>query len=343
VPLRDNTHLAEDDVCGLAPALAAAVCAAEAFAFHAADHPLAGRRSSGMSLWRPGASWQSPDTLEPHLAFLPSQLWLIGLGNLGQAFAWLLACMPFPPVPHPRLVLQDFDLITAANRSTSLLTSDCDTSRKKTRVVAEWLESRGFHTIIEERRFGTWTRRSHDEPGVALCGVDNALARAALEAAGFDLIVEAGLGAGPQGFRDMTMHTFPGSRTAADIWSNVTGSRASDVEEMPAYQALRQRGRDACGLAQLAFRTVAVPFVSLTTGCLVISELLRRLHGGLALEVASLSLLSLEDVEAIQSSAPTYSGGHLPVATLTGTGEPDHAHCLANQPDLATTLYHASS
>ena len=37
---------------------------------------------------------------------------------------------------------------------------------------------------------------------------------AALEKAGFGLIVEAGLGAGPQGFRNISMHTFPASRTA---------------------------------------------------------------------------------------------------------------------------------
>ena len=28
-------------------------------------------------------------------SYLPSRLWLIGLGNLGQAFSWLLACLPY--------------------------------------------------------------------------------------------------------------------------------------------------------------------------------------------------------------------------------------------------------
>ncbi len=57
--------------------------------------PMAGRRAAGLSLWHPGADWLTADPTEPALAYLPSKLWLIGLGNLGQAFAWLLACLPY--------------------------------------------------------------------------------------------------------------------------------------------------------------------------------------------------------------------------------------------------------
>jgi hypothetical protein len=45
---------------------------------------------------------------------------------------------------------------------------------------------------------------------------------------------------------------------------------------MPAYQSLKREGMDSCGLAQLASRTVGVPFVGLIAACLVVSELLRR-------------------------------------------------------------------
>jgi hypothetical protein len=314
-PVGENARLQEDDALAIAPTFAAGACVAEAFSFHAGDHPMAGRRSSGMSLWRPGAEWLSSDPTEARLAYLPSRLWIIGLGNLGQAFAWLLGCLPYPASPPPLLFLQDFDCITPANESTSLLTSPLDVNRKKTRVVADWLEMRGFNTVIEERRFGPWTQRTADEPGAALCGVDNALARAALEKAGFGLIVEAGLGAGPQGFRNISMHTFPASRSAADIWSGHVSSH-SNVEEMPAYRSLRQHGMDRCGLAQLSSRTVAVPFVGLTAGCLVIAELLRRLHGGQAAELISLSMLAMDDVEMVPTEAPPYAFGHGPAADV---------------------------
>jgi hypothetical protein len=80
---------------------------------------------------------------------------------------------------------------------------------------------------------------------------------------------------------------------------------------MPAYKALKKRGMDECGLAQLASRTVGVPFVGLIAGCLVIAELLRRLNGGVALEFASGSTLSLDDFEYGALQAPVYEHGHV--------------------------------
>ncbi|WP_100179602.1 thiamine biosynthesis protein ThiF [Bradyrhizobium nitroreducens] len=296
----------------LAPMLAAAVCAAEAFAFCAGDHLLAGRRAHGLSLWRPGQDWLISDHSEPRLAYLPSSLWIIGLGNLGQAFAWLLSALPYCEPQKATLVLQDFDRIAASNDSTSPLSFRKDIGRRKGRVVSDWLEERGFQTFVEERRFGGWIRRSPDEPRVALCGVDNALARTALEEAGFDLVVEAGLGAGPEAFRSLAVHTFPATRTAKEIWSRQISDRAVSPESMPAYQQLKKAGMDACGLAQLASRTVGVPFVGLIAGCLAVSELLRRLHGGIALEYAAGSVFALDDIECGSIEAEVYAFGHLP-------------------------------
>jgi hypothetical protein len=153
----------------------------------------------------------SADPTEPQLAYLPSRLWLIGLGNLGQAFAWTLASLPYAEPHKAQLVLQDFDRIACSNESTSVLSSIDDVGRRKARVVADWLDARGFETFVSEQRFGAWTRRADSEPNVALCGVDNALARMALEKPQFGLVVEAGLGAGPEAFRGLSVHTFPAS------------------------------------------------------------------------------------------------------------------------------------
>ena len=113
VPVRDGWAMNDDAVMPLAPALAAAVCAAEVFALHAGDHPLAGQaRAAGLSLWRPGSDWTEADETEPALAFLPSRLWLIGLGNLGQAYSWLLACSPHPA--------NGLELVSAGFRSPGL-------------------------------------------------------------------------------------------------------------------------------------------------------------------------------------------------------------------------------
>jgi hypothetical protein len=223
-----------------------------------------------------------------------------------------------------QLLLQDFDRISPSNDSTSLLSFLRDACRRKTRIVAEWLDERGFETFLEERRFGAWISRASDEPNVALCGVDNALARAALETPGFELVVEAGLGAGPQAFRSFSIHTFPASRTAEQIWSRQVDADKENFENKPAYRTLRSEGMDKCGLTQLASRTVGVPFVGLIAAALAVSELLRRLHGGTALELASGSIAALQDIETVGTRAPPFPGGYVEIAL--GCGRP--VHCL---------------
>jgi hypothetical protein len=314
IPARERRRLSEDarNLLAPAPAVAAAVCAAELFTWHAREHPMAGRQCAGLSLWHPGADWLADDPTEPALAYLPSRLWLIGLGNLGQAFAWLLACLPYGDRGQVELMLQDFDRIAESNNSTSLLSSIEAVGRKKTREVGAWLEAAGFQTAFEERRFGEWTRRASHEPGVALCGVDNELARAALGKAGFDLVIEAGLGAGPDGFRNFSMHTFPASRSPEEIWSREHAAKTEDLSALPAYVALREDGLDACGLAQLASRTVGVPFVGLIATALALSEPLRRLHGGAGLEFASGSVAALGDLEAVPVETNPYGSSHTP-------------------------------
>ena len=312
VPVRENWNLRESPSVPLAPALAAAICAAEVFAFHAGDNVMAGKRMLGLSLWRPEGDWTAEDPTEPSLAFLPSRLWLVGLGNLGQAYAWLLASLPYGPAMAD-LFLQDFDRLTVSNDSTSILTKLDAVGRMKTRWVSKWLEVRGFKTFLEERRFGVSTRRAEDEPGAALFGVDNAIARATLEGAGFDLVVESGLGAGPQSFRNFSMHTFPGPRRAEQLWPTTVGNDAPDVSGMPAYTKLRKDGFEQCGLIQLASRTVGVPFVGLIAAAFVISELIRRLHGGPSYGVISGSTMCLDDLEVARCRAEPYVHGFVSV------------------------------
>ena len=313
VPARGWPGLTDDGDVALAPALAAAVCAAEVFAWHAGERSSGVVRPAGLSLWTPGAEWLETDPSAPPTLHLPSSLWLIGLGNLGQAFAWLLAALPYADPSEVTLMLQDDDEVGESNDSTSLLSDLTLVGRRKARVVAEWLEARGFATWVEERRFGPWTRRAPDEPSAALCGVDNQLARAALEDAGFGLVVEAGLGAGPQAFRSLSVHAFPSSRTARGIWGDVDAGRGTDAAGQPAYTALGNAGMDPCGLARLASRTVGAPFVGLAAACLGMSELLRRLNGGVPREVIAGSMSSLRDVEAVEGERVPYTFGAVEV------------------------------
>jgi hypothetical protein len=83
------------------------------------------------------------------------------------------------------------------------------------------VEERGFRARMVERRFAGDVVLQDDDPRILLCGVDNGEARAALEDAGFDLVVEAGLGAGPTEYLAMRVHTFPASVTSRAKWGGV--------------------------------------------------------------------------------------------------------------------------
>jgi hypothetical protein len=164
--------------------------------------------------------------------------------------------------------------------------------------MAAWAERRGFSTAIHERRFGAGFRRQEEEPTVLLCGLDNALGRRALDEAGFEFVVEAGLGRGYQDFRTLRLHTLPASRSAAQIWPPVV---ERPVAEVPAaYRKLVDSGAlDRCGMTLLAGKAVGAPFVGAVAATLVIAEVLRLLHGGPCLQLIDLDLQWLEHREIV--------------------------------------------
>jgi hypothetical protein len=275
--------------------LAAALAINEAYLYVNGGVPAAGRRAVGLSLWRPGveSDWLEADVNEPALTYLPSHLWLIGLGHLGQAYLWGLGLLPFQDPSKVDLVLQDVDIVTPSTESTSVLTDATMIEEKKTRAMAAWAKRRGFVTSIQERMFAADFKRQADEPAVALCGLDNAAGRRALDQVGFDLVVEAGLGRGHRDFRTMRLHVLPGRRPAADIWK--TSSVGEKVEDKPAYTQLLADGvLDRCGMTLLAGKAVGAPFVGATAATIVLSEVLRLLHGGPLHQLIDLDLLSLD-------------------------------------------------
>lgn len=279
-------------VMPLAAMLSAALAVHEAFEF-VSGRQCAGRRSIGLSLWEPGQlDWLNAAD-GPELTFLPSRLWLIGLGHLGQAYLWGLGILPYPELTGVDLVLQDVDVITPSTDSTSVLTDQNMIGQMKTRAMAAWAERRGFATRIYERLFDDRFERQQHEPVVALCGIDNGLGRRALDKVGFSLVVEAGLGRGHRDFRSIRIHTLPGSRSADQLWS--VGKAQENAPNGPAYKKLLDDGvLDQCGVTVLAGKAVGAPFVGSMAATLVISEVLRLLHGGELQEVIDIDLGSME-------------------------------------------------
>jgi hypothetical protein len=192
-------------------------------------------------------------------------------------------------------MLQDIDTVTGSTIATSVLTATADLKRKKTRVVAEWMEHRGFDTRLVERRFDAATRRATDEPMTALFGVDNPAARRACEGAGFSLVLDAGLGSGYKDFRSLRVRAFPGASSANKIWA--AGEEVADKPLAAAYAAMLAAGNEPCGVTTLATRAVGAPFVGCYAAAILVAELLRRRAGLTGNSVMDVSLRSPQAAE----------------------------------------------
>jgi hypothetical protein len=225
--------------------------------------------------------------------------WVIGLGHLGQAYAWTLGFMDASK--DTTIYLQDVDAVTKSTLSTSMLSLPTDLGRQKTRVVSSWLEGRGINTAIVERRFTDSQRVVADEPRVALFGVDNAAARRVMEGAGFHFIVDAGLGAGYRDFRALRVRTFPGPSPASDLWA--ADVPAINAAEAAAYQDLIKKGADPCGVTTLATRAVGAPFVGCVAAGYVVAELMRRNLGASACGYVDINLRDPRAMDTYSAAA----------------------------------------
>jgi hypothetical protein len=306
----------------LAPMLAAALGVNEAFLHLSRELPSAGRRCVGLSLWDlADPDWLDVRAPDPSLRYLPTQLWLIGLGHLGQAFLFALGLLPYDRPADLHLLLQDDDIITPSTESTSVLSDATAIGGKKTRTMAAWAERRGFNTTITERLFDQHTRRQPHEPAIALCGLDNAAGRRQLDLAGFDFVAEAGLGRGHADFRSILVHTLPGDVPATKLWEGV--DTAVDSIDAAAYRRLLEDGSlDRCGVTLLAGKAVGAPFVGAAAATIVIAEVLRLLHGAPVNRLVELNLVSPDhrQIAAQRNDFSTLNPGFVPVRTDADSG-----------------------
>jgi hypothetical protein len=299
-------HSAVGPVAGpempLTAMLSAALAINEAFLYVSGGVPAAGHRIVGLSLWEPATNidWLIDNSGEPRLTYLPSQLWLIGLGHLGQAYLWGLGLLPYADPASLSLVLQDVDVVTPSTLSTSILSDRTVLGSKKTRSMAAWAERRGFTTTICERLFDASVRRQIGEPSIGLCGLDNALGRLALDKVGFEFVVEAGLGRGHRDFRTMRIHTLPNGRATSNLWKSDGATEA--MEEAEAYQAMLKNGElDKCGVTLLAGKAVGAPFVGAVAASLALSEILRLLHGAPVNQLIDVDLQGVEHRSVVKN------------------------------------------
>ncbi|MGA2704144.1 MAG: hypothetical protein ABSH35_23970 [Isosphaeraceae bacterium] len=298
-PADEASRLPEREYCSLAGILAASLAISELFLSFAEISIDASRRTVALSLWQPAAVVRDPAALGIPVQFLPGDLWIMGLGHLGNAYLWSLSTLPYQDPGAVEIFLNDFDRIELANLETGLLFNpDNLHPRYKTRVCSEWLEKRGFQTRLVERRFDSHFRCRADEPKLALCGFDSNPARRDLSTAEFLRVIESGLGGTANNFDTISLHTLPNARTAEELWPDLTAhedaKRIADQERTAQQNAAYARlAHDECGRYELAGKSVAVPFVGATAASLVVAESIRLLHSGPAYTEIKITLSAL--------------------------------------------------
>ncbi len=289
-------RLPERQCCTLAGILAGAIAVSEAFLSFAKVAVDASRRAIALSLWRPDLDAGDSEALGIPVEFLPTQMWILGLGHLGQAYLWALATLPYGQPQSTNIILNDFDAIEPANVETGMLLRAADIGLFKTRVCSRWLESLGFNTTIVERKFLPDFRCQPEEPQLTLCGFDSNEARRALATANFGMVIDCGLGARASNFDTLNVQTFPSPRSVEELWP-VDRNDALHAEriarESGVYEELSSD--DECGRVLLAGKAVAVPFVGAVAATYVVAEILRALHGGPAYSRLKLRLATPQE------------------------------------------------
>jgi len=282
-PGRNTVAIGRSD-CTLAGAAAGALAVGQAFLAEQGDYR-AGRSIQQLFLWAPEVSGQAGWSSGPSLneVYLPTALWLVGLGNLGQAYLWALTLLPYPHPQDVLLYFQDDQKVGKENWGTSVLVQRGRYGILKTRIAEEWAIIRGFEVRRVDRRMSEKQPRSDREPGILLAGLDRMPARRILGHCGFDYIIDAGLGTTAADYRKIRLNVFGAPEDPVAHFHGVEDSTAQVIEELmklPAYQELARALADGgCGAAMLAETSVAVPFVSAVVAALAVTQAIRIASG----------------------------------------------------------------
>lgn len=229
----------------------------EAFARLYRGWPLAGQRR---------LSFQMPATAA--VERVGGTTWMVGLGHLGQAFAWTLALSSGRARHAVRLT--DFDFVTGSSLSTCLLVKGSDIGRLKVHAVGERLASLGLAVSMDAHQLNLDGNGPTQAADRVIVAVDNIALRRSLDRLAGMPVFEGGIGSGVNGFTRVQFHSFPGSRLARDVWADADphASQAIDISA-PAYQALLKQTGDECGTTLLAGRSIATPFVGAFSGAVL--------------------------------------------------------------------------
>jgi hypothetical protein len=243
-----------------------------------------GQDVSGISLWRPDLQWNASEAQGPIPHSFPNKIWALGLGHLGQAYAWVIGHFPFKTPGELEVKLQDDDKVVLGNLDSGMLSEFESIGKPKTRIVAGWLERRGITTRIVERKYDAHYVRQEQDPQILLAGLDNIAARRSFRIADFKAVLDCGLGAGLN-FDMVRFNAFPNiALEPSEFWANTSVHNTSPV--------LEKLSKDIMGCGYTL--GIASAFTGCAAACVEIAEVLRGYHQGVKLSHMYFSIRELQ-------------------------------------------------
>ena len=223
-PASAMPRLPERDYCSLAGVLAAALALSELFPCLRRHQHRGNAPHGGTFAVAAGFGYRVIlAALGIPVEYLPRELWVLGLGHLGNAYLWSLASLPYPKPGRSRIRPLRFRQGRAGEcRDRHHLhrgrrTPSQDARRLRLAGTARLPNAPG-RAAVRRHAFAA-TTKNRGWP----CAASTPIPRAAISARRNSVrVVESGLGGTASNFDTISLHTLPNPRTPAELWPDLS-------------------------------------------------------------------------------------------------------------------------
>ncbi|RYU94651.1 ThiF family adenylyltransferase [Emticicia agri] len=235
------------------------------------------KESFGYSLWNNSLEldWHSSNGEGPEKIYLPSKIWSVGLGHLGQAYLWIISLLKSKQ--DYEILLQDYDKLGIENLGAQILSFESQINKSKARICAEFLEKVGVDSIIMEKKFieSDQQDESLKDFEVLLTGLDNIQSRQKIDTDRFKICLDGATNGKLINFDSFTFRNLTLSqRKPSDIWQE--NQTSNEILHENLYRMVEEKG--GCGI--LTNVGISTPFVGLFGASILISELIKMMNKG---------------------------------------------------------------
>lgn len=255
--------------------------------------------NTGLSLWNlnAGLNWHKDTNQGPELVNLPKNIWILGLGHLGQAYIWTIGLMPYKNPTECLFLLQDADIVGIENIGSQVLCSNKHIGRPKARVCADFLENIKFKTQIIEKPYieGDSNQFWMENFPFLLNGVDNIEARKGISNENIRFYLDGATNGMFSLFDSFTMkNVFHISESMEDIW------KQTDTENHILNKNLYDRYEKEHGCGVIGNLGISTPFVGMFGSAIITSELVKAMNGGIRNTIFSAQMRDLTNFSVVE-------------------------------------------